>query len=95
VTIGAVADRTTRDPTEADRVQLEVLALLVALGVAAGVHEVRRRREARSVEQLGRLLAEQTAEQIEQAPDAVVARVQCGRELRLPERAIRDDDVDQ
>jgi hypothetical protein len=56
---------------------------------------VRRRREARSVQDLRVLLAQQAAEQVEHPADAVVAAVEGGREPRFPEAVVRDRHVDQ
>ena len=42
MTVWTVTDWPTRDASEADRVELEPLALAFTLDVVAGVHEVRR-----------------------------------------------------
>jgi hypothetical protein len=56
---------------------------------------VRRGGEAGRVQQARVLLAEQPAEQVEDAPDAVVAGVERGRVVRLPVAGVRDHHVDE
>ena len=87
VPVRPVAERPPGYAAEADRVELEPLARAVARRVVARVHEVRRRREARRVEQRRVGLPQQAAEQVEHPPDAVVAPRQRRRVARLPVRA--------
>ena len=81
-----VAGRPAGDAAKADLEQLEPFAL----AVEAGIHEMRADGEAGGVEGLGRALAEQAAQQVEDAAERVGAAGERGRVLRLEQRAFRD-----
>ena len=91
VAVGPVAHRPAGDAAEADLEQLEPLAA----GIDARIKQVRRRAEAGRVQELGRPLAEQAAQDVEDAPQRVRPPAQRGREARLEQRALRDAHVDQ
>ena len=88
--VGAVARRPAGDAAEADLVEL----IPLALARIARVHEVRAVGEARRHHEVGRALAEQAAEHVEDAPQCVGARGERRGLERLQQRARRNAHVD-
>src|SRR5690606_3076769 len=91
VAVRTVAQGTSRNAAEPDLEELEPLTA----GVGAGVEQVRRRREARRIEEFGRLLAEQAAQNVEEPTERVRTAGQCCGKLRLEQRTLRDPYLDQ
>ena len=81
--IGAVAHRPAGDPAKADLEQLEPFSARPGARVVARVEQVRARREAGGVEEFGRLLAQQPAQNVENAAQRMGAARQRGGEFGL------------